>query len=265
MPTRALVGMLLALIAVLMIWSGAYVFAAFVTVAAVAAAREWYRMVAPAGFTLEWVICCTAIVAAVAMACAVLPVFWPLVVLAAGTLSATAVSAGKKMAPFWSGLGVLYIGVPAWSLVAIRERGEGAGWLVLGILIVIWTADTGALVVGRIVGGPKLLPSLSPNKTWSGLAGGLALPSLVAAGYSSVFGGNAVAAFALGLLLAGTAHAGDLFESWVKRRVGRKDSGESIPGHGGVLDRLDSTLFVVPLAAVLEFTFGIRALLGVHA
>jgi phosphatidate cytidylyltransferase len=97
------------------------------------------------------------------------------------------------------------------------------------------------------------------------LAGGLILPGLALAGYVSVFGGSAWRGFAIGAVLAAAGHAGDLFESWVKRLTGHKDSGESIPGHGGVLDRLDSMLVVTPIAALLVMVFGVARLFGVHA
>jgi phosphatidate cytidylyltransferase len=162
-------------------------------------------------------------------------------------------------------LGALYIGIPSCALVALRVHAAHAEWIVLGTLLVIWSADTGALAAGRIFGGPKLIPSLSPSKTWSGLIGGLAVPAIVAACYVMAFGGDPLRAGLIGLVLAAAGHSGDLFESWVKRRVGRKDSGESIPGHGGVLDRLDSTLVVAPLAAALVFVFGVSQLFGVSA
>ncbi len=119
-------------------------------------------------------------------------------------------------------------------------------------------------IAGRpLLGGPKLSPLLSPNKTWAGLCGGLILPSLVAAFYVFAFGGIAWRGFAVGLVLAAAGHLGDLFESWIKRRVGRKNSGELIPGHGGILDRVDSTLFAVPLAAALFHFLGAAQLFGI--
>ena len=264
LPLRALFGALLALIAVFVTMAGGYFFAGFVALAALAAAREWHRMVGTARYAREWAASGAAIVAALAAAVVFPSSSWPLAILAAGALLASALGATRGAAVFWSALGTLYIGLPAWSLVALRVRLPEAEWIVLGVFLVIWTADTGALAVGRILGGPKLIPTLSPNKTWAGLAGGLILPAFVAAGYVAAFGGSAVRAFCLGFVLAAAGHGGDLFESWVKRRVGRKDSGELIPGHGGVLDRLDSTLFVAPLAAAFIFTFGLARLLGGH-
>jgi phosphatidate cytidylyltransferase len=137
-------------------------------------------------------------------------------------------------------------------------------WVIIGLFITIWTADTGALVLGRFVGGPKLAPSLSPNKTWAGIIGGIVAPAVALSSYVFLLHGNGWAAAPLAALLALAAHAGDLFESWLKRRVGVKNSGGLIPGHGGVLDRIDSTLFAVPLAAALVFVFGVDILFGAH-
>ena len=262
---RILIGVLLAALGVGVTLAGGYLFAGFVALAALAAAREWHRMVGADRYAREWAATSAAIVAAVASVTMSATMIWPLVFLAAGALLAAgfAVARGTKVA--WSGLGALYIGIPACALVALRDYAPHAEWIVLGIFLVIWSADTGALAAGRIFGGPKLIPALSPSKTWSGLIGGLAAPAIFAACYVAAFGGSPLRAFALGLLFAAAGHGGDLFESWVKRRVGRKDSGESIPGHGGVLDRLDSTLFVAPLAAILVFGFGVSQLFGVPA
>lgn len=263
--TRALYGSLLALAAILATLVGGYFFAAFIAAGSLAAAREWHRMVGTARWGREFVASTVAICGALACA-AVFPYsVWPLAILVAGAMLAAGMSATRGASIVWSGLCALYVGVPAWSLVALRLNVPKAEWIVLGIFLIIWTADTGALIVGRLVGGPKLIPSLSPNKTWAGFAGGLILPASAAATCVGLLGGSALRGFALALLLSLAGHAGDLFESWVKRRVGRKNSGELIPGHGGVLDRIDSTLFVAPLASGLVLLFGLARLIGVHS
>lgn len=261
---RTLYGSLLAAIAIGMTFAGGFVFAAFVALAAIAAAREWHRMVGARRFAREWIATSLAIAAAVVAAEISGGALWPMAILSSGAVLAAAMGATRGASPYWSGLGPIYVGVAACSLVGLRVHTPHAQWVVLGLFLVIWTADTGALIAGRIFGGPKLVPVLSPSKTWSGLVGGLALPGLVGAGYVAALQGSPVRAFAVAFVLAAAGHAGDLFESWIKRRVGRKDSGGSIPGHGGVLDRLDSTLFVAPLAAALIFTFGVAALFGVR-
>lgn len=128
---------------------------------------------------------------------------------------------------------------------------------VLFILLVVWASDIGAYLVGRLVGGPRLAPFISPGKTWSGAVGGLTSACLVGVAAVSVGGHGAIlygAAVAGGLGIA--AQLGDLLESVVKRQFGVKDSGTMIPGHGGLLDRLDGMLLAAPLAALLILAFG---------
>lgn len=151
-----------------------------------------------------------------------------------------------------AGLGAMWIGAACVSLVALRRGADGLGD-VLFVMAVVWCGDIGAYLAGRLIGGKRLAPSLSPGKTWSGSAGGLACS--VAAGVAVCLlgrnGGLTGRAAVLACLLGVVAQAGDLLESAVKRRYGRKDSGSIIPGHGGLLDRLDGVLAAAPAAAVL--------------
>jgi phosphatidate cytidylyltransferase len=133
-----------------------------------------------------------------------------------------------------------------------------AGWLdTLFLVLVVWTADIAAYLVGRMVGGPKLWPAVSPGKTWSGSIGGLIGASVVGALVAVVAGAPAPGrAAAAALVVALVSQAGDLLESAAKRRRGVKDSGRLIPGHGGLLDRLDSLLAAAPVAALLALAAG---------
>ena len=147
------------------------------------------------------------------------------------------------------GLGIVYCGLPVLALMIIRRQDEGIVFA-LWALALVWMCDIGAYFAGRTIGGPKLAPRISPNKTWAGLIGGVML--------AGVFG--AFMHFRYGLpmrmtlatpVLAVIAQMGDLFESALKRRAGVKDSGKILPGHGGVMDRLDGLVPVAPLAAFL--------------
>ena len=144
------------------------------------------------------------------------------------------------------GWGLLYVGVPAFALIVLEwARFDLVFWLML----VTWSTDSFAYFTGRAIGGPKLAPRISPNKTWAGLIGGMAGAAAVGALAASLFGLDPlflVAGAPMGLL----AQLGDLYESSVKRRLGVKDSGSILPGHGGVLDRLDG-LLPVTLATLL--------------
>jgi len=259
-PLRAFSGVLLALVALATDFAGTFFLTAFVGLIAFGAAREWHRMTSGPAYVLESLVTGGAIAAALAvLVCTAQPV-WAAGVLAGGALAASGAAYRNGNSPLWNGLGAFYIGVAALCLAGLRAT--HGPWVIIGLFITIWTADTGALVLGRFVGGPRLAPSVSPNKTWSGILGGIAAPAVCLSVYIFLLHGNGWAAAPVAAALALAAHAGDLFESWVKRRMGVKNSGGLIPGHGGVLDRIDSALFAVPLAAALVFVFGVDFLFG---
>ncbi|WP_327796195.1 phosphatidate cytidylyltransferase [Acidocella facilis] len=148
-------------------------------------------------------------------------------------------------------LGVPYAGLGGIALLWLRHR-PGAGLVdVFYLLLVIWGTDIGAYLVGRLIGGRKLAPSISPGKTVSGAVGGLVIGALCGALLAGFTLGEPLAAFGVGLALSAVAQAGDLLESAIKRKLGVKDSGRTIPGHGGLFDRLDGFLTAAPLAALL--------------
>lgn len=150
----------------------------------------------------------------------------------------------------WAALGLLYIGVPALSILFLRDGALGAIGVFL-LFVIVWATDIGAYITGRVVGGPKLWPAVSPNKTWSGLAGGVASATLLAAAYAAIFNLSIWGAAAAGFILALVSQAGDFFESAIKRAFLAKDAGKIIPGHGGMLDRLDGLLFAAPVSVLI--------------
>jgi phosphatidate cytidylyltransferase len=121
---------------------------------------------------------------------------------------------------------------------------------------VVWATDIGGYFAGRSIGGPKLWPRISPNKTWAGAIGGFAASIVVAAGFVAFRLGETVPLLVLASVLSIASQLGDLFESAVKRRFGVKDSSRIIPGHGGVLDRLDGFVAAVVLAAIFGLLRG---------
>jgi phosphatidate cytidylyltransferase len=147
-------------------------------------------------------------------------------------------AASRRLTMAW---GFLYAAIPAFALVVL-------GWLwfqlVFWLMVVTWATDIFAYFAGRSIGGPKLAPRISPNKTWAGLIGGM-VGAAVAGGLTAAFFDLGAPFVYAGAPLAVIAQGGDLYESWVKRRTGVKDSGSLLPGHGGVLDRLDGLLPVV--------------------
>jgi phosphatidate cytidylyltransferase len=180
----------------------------------------------------------------------------------AGAAASALSGAIRNGTAWWNLAGGLYIAGPSMLLVAIRAAVPHGAWVVLGIFLVVWAADTGALICGKLIGGPKFIPALSPNKTWAGFIGGVLVPAAIMAGYIAILHGNPVAAAVFGAGAAVIGHAGDLFESSLKRRVGRKNTGNLIPGHGGVLDRIDSILFVAPVTSLLVFGLHVDLLFG---
>jgi phosphatidate cytidylyltransferase len=176
-----------------------------------------------------------------------------LVVLLVGAPLAAGLAARCSLPPLWTGLGVLYLGLPLVALIWLRSIADIGLLLLIWLLIVVWTTDTAAYFAGRHLGGPRLAPRISPSKTWSGLCGGVLGAGVIGMLAAAMAGfERPLQAGWVGAVLAVVAQAGDLAESALKRRAGVKDSGSMIPGHGGLLDRVDGLLFAAPaLAAVV--------------
>ena len=151
----------------------------------------------------------------------------------------------------WGVAMVSYVLLAVLGLMAIRD--SAGFWATLTLLASVWATDIGAYAAGRLIGGPKIAPAISPSKTWAGLAGGMIGASAVIG-----FAGNWRYAWC-GVVVAILAQSGDFFESWLKRRAGVKDSSHLIPGHGGVFDRVDGVLPVVIAAGAIGVA---RGLLG---
>jgi phosphatidate cytidylyltransferase len=150
--------------------------------------------------------------------------------------------------PLVAGLAGFLVLIPAWlGLVALLDLRPGGPVLVLFFLAIVWSADIGAYFVGRRIGRVRLAPRVSPGKTWEGVGGGLLAAVLAAVAGALVLGLPPMTLAAAGLSVAGISVVGDLTESMFKRNVGVKDSGRIFPGHGGVLDRMDSITAAVPL------------------
>ena len=160
---------------------------------------------------------------------------------------------GRSPAAVWLPSGVIYLTAAGLGLLFLRGRPEDGWQVIFWLLAVVWATDTGGFVAGRTIGGPKLAPTVSPNKTWSGLAGAMLAAGVVGATAGSFWPGRDSLMLGLTSLgLALIAQAGDLFESRLKRRFGAKDSSQLIPGHGGLLDRVDG---VLPVGLVVTLIF----------
>lgn len=156
-------------------------------------------------------------------------------------------------------LGVIYVCLPVMALLFLRGQVPNIFGLTLALwaLALVWATDIGAYFAGRSIGGPKLAPRISPSKTWSGLGGGV-LAALLVGFLLHRFAGLPIELAAASGLLAVAAQGGDLLESAMKRRAGVKDSGSLLPGHGGVMDRLDGVATAAPLAALLYLMLVLR-------
>ncbi|MGH6828885.1 MAG: phosphatidate cytidylyltransferase [Rhizomicrobium sp.] len=274
--TRPLVGLGLAAIAVVALFAAPSYFAILVVLITWAAAREWHRMVGRTkDFRAETLLSAATIAIAVAVLLVTGTSSAGLAVIAVGAVIAFLRARYLHLHPFWQALGPLYLGLPALALASLRafEGGlvplvrlnlsEPRGALVIvGMFLIVWATDTGALIFGNLIGGPRLAPRLSPSKTWAGTIGGSVAASLVFALYILFLGGGALGACLFGFLFSLSAHAGDLFESFVKRRFGFKNSGSLIPGHGGVLDRMDSTVLISMVLAGMVFIAHFDPLFG---
>ena len=189
---------------------------------------------------------------ALALACFGAAVFWFL---------------GRSAAmPFWFAGAVIYAAGSMIALAALRNGGEAGGFAILFLFAVVWSTDIMAYFVGRALGGPKLAPSISPGKTWSGAIGGVVFAVAAAFGLCWGYGGSPSVAIALlALFLSVCSQVGDLFESALKRRCGVKDSSHLIPGHGGVMDRVDGLVaaaFAMYVVVVLVTLAGHQGFAG---
>ena len=164
-----------------------------------------------------------------------------------GAIASALVARGVAERPFDAAYGVFYIAPAAVCLVWLRSWTNQGPWWTLMLFAATWAADIGAFAVGSTLKGPKLWPRFSPNKTWSGFVGGLLASMLTGCLMASLpyFALNIWAAALVGLAVGLATMAGDLWESALKRRFGVKDSGDLIPGHGGLLDRVDGLMFAV--------------------
>ena len=258
---RAASAVVLLLLAGGAIWFGEWVFVLMMTLLCGVMAFEWGRLVGlgeeDRGLTISGMV----LSAIPCVVVAILPFSRdPLVpvlcVVLAGLVYLLALRR-RPAAALGLGAGVFYIGLAGTAATWLQElpgiRNDAAIlWLVASVV----ATDIGAYFAGRLIGGPKLLPAISPKKTWAGLIGGIAASAGAGAALADQFTGDVLLSAACGAGLAVVAQAGDFLESWLKRRAGVKDSGHLIPGHGGFLDRLDGFLAATPALAGLVLLAG---------
>ena len=235
-------------LAIAAVWSGGLIFAELVILLGVMMAWEWSRLVQGTPWTIAFACLAAGVIAAGSL------MAWGSVVYA---LTALAVAwacsiiidrlAGKMV--FWALFGVPYVTLPVIALIGLRNDADYGLAGVIWIFAVVWATDIFAYFAGRSIGGPKLAPRASPNKTWAGLLGGVAGAAVAGTITAMTIGQTSVLILAaISACLAVFAQAGDIAESAVKRHFGVKDSSHLIPGHGGVMDRLDGLVMVAVIA-----------------
>ena len=252
LSTRVVAALVLAPVTIVCAYVGGWLWIALVTVAAIGLFVEWL-MVAGMARVVRLI---ASGAAALIFAGIFLAIGW---IAAAASLLGLGLVVVALLAPqrrAWSGAGFLYAGAAQMSSVLVRlDRVEGFVALTL-ILLVVWVTDIGGYFAGRNVGGPKLWPRVSPNKTWAGAIGGF-VGSLMVATIFAAFGfGKVWPMLLVGAALSIASQLGDLFESAVKRHFGVKDSSHIIPGHGGLMDRLDGFIAAIVLAAIFGLLRG---------
>jgi phosphatidate cytidylyltransferase len=157
----------------------------------------------------------------------------------------------------WTAAGLPYAGAIGIAPILLRSDGDNGFLAIVFLFAIVWMTDSVAYFCGRLIGGPKLLARVSPKKTWSGAIGGLAGAVLAAIAVAKIAALGQVAALAgIGAILSVFAQAGDLFESRLKRTFGAKDSSQLIPGHGGLMDRLDGFVAAAAVAALIGILRG---------
>lgn len=218
---------------------------------------EWVRMIRPRQLRLIELVCVTILIVLMLVGFYLRPAFaFMLAVVLMLLLFVFAARLDFERAG-WLALAVPYIGGGCLAMLYVRLLPDLGFDLMLYLLLVVWGTDIGAYFTGRTLKGPKLLPKVSPSKTWSGLLGGMGLAALLAFIVAAVHDVQQPGlAVALAAVLAVVAQIGDLFESYIKRRCGVKDSGAIIPGHGGVLDRIDGLMFAAAFLALFQTMVG---------
>jgi phosphatidate cytidylyltransferase len=249
---RIVAASVMAPLAVAIAYAGGWLWAALVTLAAIGLYVEWLTVVDAA--REKRVVACGVIALALAGFCLAQGWIWTALGILAIGLVAVAVTSQAR--PNWTAAGFLYAAAAEIASVLLRLDSTKGFAALIFVLLVVWVTDIGGYFAGRGIGGPKLWPRVSPKKTWAGAVGGFAASLAVAGGFAALDLGKTGPLLLLGAGLSVVSQLGDLFESAVKRRFGVKDSSHIIPGHGGLLDRLDGFVAAVVMAAIFGLLRG---------
>jgi phosphatidate cytidylyltransferase len=249
---RIVVAAVLIPLAVAIAYAGGWLWAALVTLAAIGLFVEWLAIVGLSG-AMRVTVPGVAALAVAGLCFAIGRLDAALIVLAVGFAAVVSIAPERRN---WAAAGFLYAAAAEIASVLVRLDPVKGFAALMFVLLIVWVTDSGGYFAGRGIGGPKLWPRVSPKKTWAGAVGGLVASLAVAAGFAALALGKTLPLLVLSAVLSTVSQLGDLFESAVKRRFGVKDSSQIIPGHGGLMDRLDGFVAAVVVAALFGFLRG---------
>jgi phosphatidate cytidylyltransferase len=247
--TRVLAALVLVPVAIAVAYAGGWFWLGLVVLAAIGLYVEWLMIVGVVGDARVL----AAGVIALVVAGASLAVGRTLLSIGVVALGVVVVALLSRERRGWTALGLCYASAALVASVVVRLDPVWGFAALMLILLIVWATDIGGYFAGRSLGGPKLWPRVSPKKTWAGAIGGFVASLGVAAGFAALDVGKMIPLLLLAAALSSFSQLGDLFESAVKRAFGVKDSSHIIPGHGGLLDRLDGFVFAVVAAALIGF------------
>lgn len=245
---RVLAALVLAPLAIALAYAGGWLWALLVTLVSIGLFAEWLMVVGAGSTALTGA---GTIVIATMGLCVTFGALKTAVITGfVGGAIVTLIARGKFV---WAATGFAYAAAALLASILVRKDLVNGFSALMFVLLVVWATDIGGYFAGRSIGGPKLWPRVSPKKTWSGALGGFVASLAVAGGFAACGIGKAIPLLLVSAILSVVSQAGDLFESAVKRRFGVKDSSHLIPGHGGLLDRLDGFVAAILMAWIIGF------------
>ncbi|WGD56352.1 phosphatidate cytidylyltransferase [Bradyrhizobium sp. CB1650] len=245
---RVAAAIVLAPLAIALAYAGGWLWAFLVTLVSIGLFAEWLMVVGAAAVALT---ASGTIVLAIMGFCVAFGALKAAVIIGfIGGAVIALLAAGKRV---WAAAGFAYASAALLASILVRQDPVNGFVALMFVLLVVWATDIGGYFAGRGIGGPKLWPRVSPKKTWAGALGGFTASLVVAGGFATCGLGKSVPLLLVSAALSVVSQLGDLFESAVKRRFGVKDSSHLIPGHGGLLDRLDGFVAAILVAWIVGF------------
>ncbi len=236
----------------LVIWMGGLWFEIFAAFLGILVAHEW-TVIAHGRSASQFALHALAVLCAAFIPGEAGPGLALAAIFAVAAIASAGVAFGPRAKSPWSFAGVPYVALPVLALVVLRHDTQWGLHAIIWIMLTVWAADSLAYFAGRIIGGPKLAPVISPKKTWAGMGGAVAGSALAGGIYAAYVAPAVLPLVILAGLLAIVEQSGDILESAFKRFHGAKDSGHLIPGHGGVIDRVDGLIAVTVVAAIIGY------------